>query len=406
MKRRDNHRTQYEEICAIPQDVVVKNRDWVPERIILAKGALDTPAYRAYVDRVLRQFPAAEVVEALDRSWNAADLLKGVPFAERFDQGKRHLVLGTRARFISEFPGIFSDVRCPSFQRAHFQDLCPFRCAYCYLTASTTTRMTPQVKIFLNLDDLFHEVTTASRNGHLFLSAGELQDSLAIDWFAGQAKRVIECFARIDATMLFLTKSNEVDGILDADHRGHTILSWSLNTYTITRTIEHGTTTLEQRLEAARNAQAAGYPIRYRFDPILADGTEWTQDRAAEYRAAVQAAFDAARPERVTLGSFRAVPGCKSAHDARANAGQVHPAVTDAAVARIGDDNRWRFRDDLRIAMYRTVVDEIRALDATVPIALCKETLAMWQAVGLDPAQCRCNCVETSADLTQPKRSS
>ncbi len=391
----------YQSICAIPQDAVVDPRGWAPERIILAKGVLDNPAYRAYVDRVLRQFPNAEVVEALDRSWNSADLLKGVPFAERFDLGKRTLVLGTRGRFITTFPGIFEDVRCPSFERSHFQDLCPFSCAYCYLTASTTSRMAPQVKIFVNLDDMFSEIATAvQRRGRLFLSAGELQDSLAIDWFAGQARRVVEFFAGVNAKVLFLTKSDKVDGILDADHRGHTILSWSLNTDKITRTIEAGTAPLARRLDAARRAQAAGYPIRYRIDPILADGPDWTPGRDAEYRDAVRAAFDAARPERVTLGSFRAVDGCKNAHEARVQAGRVERAVTDRALAKIGGDRRWRFKDELRFAMYHSIISEIRALDPEVPIALCKETLEFWHRLGLDPTSCKCNCVDEGVDLT------
>jgi spore photoproduct lyase len=50
------------------------------------------------------------------------------------------------------------------------------------------------------------------------------------------------------------TKSVNIGGLLDLDHRRKTILAWSLNTERVIRDEERGTASLDARLRAAAAA--------------------------------------------------------------------------------------------------------------------------------------------------------
>ena len=60
----------------------------------------------------------------------------------------------------------------------------------------------------------------------------------------------------------------------------------------------------------------------------------------------------------------------------------------------------------LRAELYRHMISEIRAIAPEVPISLCLETEQVWRMAGLDPTNCRCNCIAGSWDLTAPAAAS
>jgi len=61
---------------------------------------------------------------------------------------------------------------------------------------------------------------------------------------------------------------------------------------------------------------------------------------------------------------------------------------------------KFSYSPDLRVEIFRFAISEIRKhFDG--PIALCKETVDVWRAVGLDPRRCACVCQYEEADLLQ-----
>ena len=66
-----------------------------------------------------------------------------------------------------------------------------------------------------------------------------------------------------------LTKSDNVDDILDLPHNGQTIIAWSMNNTMVSQKFEIGAPSFERRLAAARKVQEAGYRVRIRLDPIV-----------------------------------------------------------------------------------------------------------------------------------------
>ncbi len=57
---------------------------------------------------------------------------------------------------------------------------------------------------------------------------GKLQDGLALDALTGYSRVMVPFFARQkQARLILLTKSTNVENLLDLDHQQHTVLSWS-----------------------------------------------------------------------------------------------------------------------------------------------------------------------------------
>jgi len=276
-----------------------------------------------------------------------------------------------KSRFIRLFDRTPNGIVCPHFWLLAWADGCPYRCAYCYLLGTFRGHVEPVV--FSNLDDLDRELDRflASNSGSI-LNAGELTDSLAIT--DSVPIRLIQRFARQDRNkLLLLTKSANVRNLLDLDHNGQTIVSFSINAVEVSRRFERGAPDLSERLEAAGMCKDAGYPIRIRLDPMI-PVEEWQ----VIYEHVVDE-INILNPERVTLGALRYFPVAK------VFAGKLgrDVSVFDYAVEH-GVDGRRRIPKFLRMGMYQTVLKRLK-----VPAAVCKETR---DVVGLLDLNQRCNC--------------
>ncbi len=97
-----------------------------------------------------------------------------------------------------------------------------------------------------------------------------------------------------------LTKSDNVNNLLNLQHNGHTIVAWSMNNERVSRKFEIGAPSFERRLKAARKVQEAEYPVRIRLDPIVPfDG--WKEAYAETIERILTVIF----PQRITLRTLR-----------------------------------------------------------------------------------------------------
>jgi spore photoproduct lyase len=97
-----------------------------------------------------------------------------------------------------------------------------------------------------------------------------------------------------------LTKSDNVDDILDLPHNGHTVIAWSMNNEAVSRKYEIGAPCFPTKADSSEKVQEAGYPLRIRLDPIVPfDG--WKE----AYAGTIREIFSEVSPERVTLGTLR-----------------------------------------------------------------------------------------------------
>ncbi|MEA3399627.1 MAG: radical SAM protein [Armatimonadota bacterium] len=225
-------------------------------------------------------------------------------------------------------------------------------------------------------------------------------DQITFEPEYGASELMVSYFAgREDEYLLLYTKSDNVEHLLDLDHRGHTIISWTLSCETAAREIEKGTPTTSERIEAMRRCQEAGYHVRCRFSPIIPI-RGWREENAAM----VEELLPAVRPDVITMDLLAHLPGERLAKcidvellDPRWLA--AHRALYEGQHPGkpYSPHGKQIFPHELRAELYRFMVDRIRERDAEVPISFCDETPAIWAEfsraeLGHGPERYVCTC--------------
>jgi spore photoproduct lyase len=218
------------------------------------------------------------------------------------------------------------------------------------------------------------------------LNLGELCDPLAVEDVTGFAEELIPFAAQetYKTKLLFLTKSDKVDSLLNLEHRGQSIMSFSINTDKVYQQLEHRTASPEGRLMAAKKLQHSGYEIRLRIDPVILYST-WKKD----YANLVEKIFVYVKPERITIGEYRPSKGLAS---------HIGSRFPDSPLLKINsglvnDGAKLRYPDVHRLAMFKVIIDTIKKHDKRVKIALCKEDTKIWKNFGMQVNGLQCNCL-------------
>jgi spore photoproduct lyase len=278
--------------------------------------------------------------------------------------------------------------RCAKFYKLTAYNNCNFWCEYCYLYL--TFRTQPISTHFINYEKMYDEIIKFDRlnikKSLRILNLGELGDPLAVDYITGFAKQIIPFMPENapGTKLLFLTKSDCVDDILELDHGGQSIMSFSVNTDMVFHQLEHRTASPEARLAAAAKVQSSGYDVRLRIDPIFFYST-WEED----YITLVDKIFEYVRPARITIGEYRPSNGL---------ANHISSRFPESTLLKVNKDlvregGKLRYPKDQRIKMFKTIIKAIRKHGADLEIALCKEQAQIWKAVCLDMKKLSCNCV-------------
>jgi len=358
-----------------------------PRRIILCRGSNTTPQRCALAERICALYPDAEVVEMTDRPHNRIEL-DSPDALERHYLGKQTLVLGehnSAVRLSTE-----ADNTCPNYWHFSPYGFCPYDCKYCYLRGTKGVWFSPTVRIFLNLSDILAKIDRiASRQRKpMAFYLGKLQDGLATDPLTGYSRIMVPFFASHPfARMTLLTKTADVQNLLDLPHEGHAVLSWSLNPPDICEAFEANTPPPQDRVEAMQQCAAAGYPVRAVIMPVI-PCSGWR----GKYAAFLEDLLSQVELQRITLGGICSFPSAQRLMEARL---ERHNAISNElskAGARSADGRR-RYAVANRIEIYRHLVNTIRHSRDNLPIGLCLEERPVFAALGMLDAIGRCNCV-------------
>jgi spore photoproduct lyase len=355
-----------------------------PARIILTRGSTGTPARRALVEAMCRAYPHAAVVERADVPHNrvaleAADLL------ELHQRGKRTLVLGVHRSAVRQSQE--DGNTCPNYCHFSPYGFCPYGCHYCYLAGTQGVRFSPTVKVFVNLPEIMAEVDRVARSigQPTAFYLGKLQDGLALDPLTGYSRTLVPFFAEHPfARMTLLTKSLDISNLLDLDHRGHTILSWSLNPDEVIAQFEENTPPLAARLAAMKACAAAGYPMRAVIMPIVPIAG-WE----AAYARLLESLLSQVPLERLTLGGICSYPAARNLMERKLGPDNLVSRTLAAPSA----DGRMRYPQALRVQLYRRLIEVICGIRPDLAVSLCLEEREIFDTLGLAGAIGRCNCV-------------
>jgi hypothetical protein len=250
---------------------------------------------------------------------------------------------------------------------------CVFRCDYCGF--GRAIHFSLDVEHFMDgLDEVF-----AAYPAQRLYKYSNMTDLPPFEPEFDAVPPMVRRFAReSDRFLMLFTKSDKVDFLLDLDHRGHTIISWSLSSDTVSRRIDRRTAPLEDRLTAMRKVQQAGYLVRARLSPIV-PVRNWRR----EYERLFEDLYAQARPDIVTLELL----GWFDFEDLGAviDLELLDPEAVAAAEAA-ADELRgvgWApFPEVLHQEVYRFCIETSRRLSPETPVAVCHGTPPTWAALG------------------------
>ena len=354
-------------------------------RIYLASGSVSTLERRTFVERICKLYPEAKIVERFDTPHNRVELPDKEPLALH-QAGKSTLVFGelkTAVRFSEE-----AGNTCPNYWHFSPYGFCPYGCKYCYLAGTQGVKFSPTVKIYVNLPEMLEEIDRIAM--HLgkptAFYLGKLQDALALDPLTAYSTVLVPFFAEHPYTHLtILTKSTNVARLLKLEHKGHTILSWSVNPPEVGNIFEDNVPVIEERLEAMHRMALAGYPVRAVMMPIIPiEG--WQKI----YSTFTQLLVGTIPLQRLTLGGICSYKAARALMESKLGSNNIISKNIENVKS---PDGRGRYSTSLRAEIYTHIIAIARALRPDLEIALCLEEDKLWEISKLENNRGRCNCV-------------
>ncbi len=382
---------------------------WTPAEIIVHQQVKDDPDTLYFLSqcpgvpvKYIDSGKSKEVVQASTILTNAPPGILTKVLA-----GKSVVFIAPAGQAVDDFTIPDNRLMCPHFKRLKLaSNGCFYRCDWCYLKL-TFRGQRPFISVRVQYDKIKRSLqrTLAATGSPIFFNSGELADSLSMEDLTRAGQTFIPWFGQRENGYLFmLTKSDNVDDILNLPHNGHTVIAWSMNNELISQKFEIGAPSFERRLEAARKVQQAGYPLRLRLDPIVPfDG--WKK----AYAATIADIFQKVTPERITLGTLRFEEGLYNMRESIFTTGNdlpkmlgnmgpmFEPKIFEGKKRpKIG---KYSFSEAERVKIFDFIIKEVQKY-SSCHIALCKESASVWNQLGLDLSKMRCVCQLDYADMT------
>jgi spore photoproduct lyase len=384
--------------------------NWKPSEIIVHREAENDPVTQSIIHEC-RGIPVKSVADGKPQSVVAASEIlsaSGNTMLEKILAGKQVLFIAPAGNdAVDTFTMPDDRILCPHFDRLKLaSNGCFYQCDWCYLKLTYRAAF-PFITVRVGYDKILAQLLKklSTSSGPIIFNSGELADSLALEHLTGAGRKFIPWFGSTSNGYLFmLTKSDNVDGILDLPHNQHTIIAWSMNNAAVSRKFEIGAPPFERRLQAARRVQQAGYPLRIRLDPIVPiDGWQ------GAYAGTIKTIFENVAPERITLGTMRFEDGFYKMRNSIFSSGPELPAFLEEMQPMFPPKTfpgkkrpsigKWSFTEEKRAEIFSFIIQEIRKHSDCL-IALCKESKEVWRSLTLEPSRCSCVCQLDYADMS------
>lgn len=296
--------------------------------------------------------------------------------ADEYNQSKRRLLLTTfKGDFFKRCPGATQkkSLTCCNYYVLNLGSQCNLNCSYCYLQSYLNSKVT---KIYTNIDKALSELSVLAESASdqpFRVGTGEIVDSLSLDHLTLYSRQLIEFFKKYPQWILeFKTKSANVDQFLDLSGSRNIVVSWSVNPQFVISSEEHGTASLNQRLDAAKKCVARGYRVAFHIDPMI-----WHENWKKNYLdLAEQIAqnFKAEDIQVISIGSLRFQP--EQRHLMRERFG--FSSLVNQAEMFPSEGNKLRYDVDLRGQMLKHMHTSLKNFNPQFPIFFCMETPETW----------------------------
>jgi spore photoproduct lyase len=203
--------------------------------------------------------------------------------------------------------------------------------------------------------------------------------------FSALRRTMQEVFQR--SQLRILSKSADFQNVLDLDHRGNTVLCWSLNPPAVREDYEAVTPGIENRLQAMEQCAAAGYPIRVMLMPIIPI-PEWQR----HYDEFLEQLLTRVKLDRLTLGGVCSYGPALNLMERKLGQGNL-VSRSLSVINNSPGDGRARYPLELRRGIYEHLLRTIHRFQPELTCALCMEDVALAGSLGLAENIGRCNCI-------------
>lgn len=281
---------------------------------------------------------------------------------------------------VSLFHKTPDDIACGKFWELRWAFGCPLDCNYCYLRGTMRGRMKPSPirpkYIMAALDEAFEKIKEPS-----IFNSGELSDSLMFPSLMEQIADRFEEQKKHKLATLSKFGLRNID-FLVRKPRKQVICAWSINAVEVAKRWEKAAPHPYERIEAAKMVSQAGYDTPIRIDPIFP-----IEDWKSNYEELLYRLLSEVEPRRIILGTPRG----------------LWKTIKYASVADIDmswtryfkEDSSWgkKLSFKQRAEIYQFFYDKLRLLGYdTRKVSMCKETVNMWNELGLGYIPLTCNC--------------
>lgn len=315
-----------------------------------------------------------------------------------FEPGSEHLA---RAGLTEVRAWSFRDAS--KFRRLHrcvCQSAYEIHCAFGCLHACDYCHIGPLFTITLNLEELAERIRSFGETipWQKLYKFDNHTDTICLEPEYGASEVMVRLFSNWDGRFLMLyTKSDNVEHLLSLPHNHKTIISWSLACRTSSKKVEKRTPALEERIYAIELCQRAGYRVRVRLSPICPiEG--WRE----EYHELIRELLGRTSPDVITIDvlGWMDAQTMKEAIDTSLFEENYANAVDELIERGAKVAGKHLFPHRLRLEILRFVIDEIQRVSPQQRVAICMETLDMWQELGerlgMHPDNYVCCCGPTS----------
>ncbi len=281
-------------------------------------------------------------------------------------------LLKYKGSFFRKCPGT-KFYNCCGYKIIHIGEGCPLNCSYCILKAYFSHQ---SIKVWANIEDLFIELRDIFSQNKLYrVGTGEFTDSLALEFLTNYSKYLIEFLSNFDNVILELKSKicdlSWIDSVKDVKK---VLPAWSLNSVDIPPREEYLTSSLEERLQSAKECAQLGFRVCLHFDPII-----YYPGWEKGYMKTIEMIFDYLKPQDIaylSLGSFRGMPQLFDFIEK--NWPETDYIYHGEFI--LGIDGKLRLFRPLRVKQFRFMVDNLKKYGVSKQIYFCMESDEIWKA--------------------------
>ncbi|MDG1222927.1 MAG: hypothetical protein P8O00_00020 [Candidatus Marinimicrobia bacterium] len=247
---------------------------------------------------------------------------------------------------------------------------CSLGCSYCSIQ---TFYSDGKVSVDKNLAEKLANIPLdPSKNYHI--GSGQSSDSLVI----GNKEGVLDAqlkFARENPNIIleFKTKSNNISHLLKTDLPDNVFVCWSLNPQLFIDHEEHGTASLNQRLQAAKDLSRKGVLVGFHFHPIV-----YYEGYEDDYKNIVRKVMSMFKPSEVAMISMGTLTFIKPAINKLRSTGLKSKVLQISMADAVGKSS---YTKEIKKEIFSTVYDQFQPWHKDVFLYLCMEESSVWESV-------------------------